>query len=681
MKKKLLLQLLITVFTFSFGIVNAQCPGTDSVDPVILPCPGVNQTVNTDPGVCTYTKVGVDWDFTATDEDDFGNPTFGIITSYVVVSPLGVPSVVATLNGFVFTKGTSTVIFNATDACGNSADACQFTVTVIDNQVPTISCVGNQTVSTDAGLCTYRKFGVGWNATGTDNCTTIFSYVLTGATTGSGASLNNKVFNKGVTTVTWTVNDGSGHTATCSFTVTVNDTENPVITCPGNQSVSGDAGLCTYTKAGTSWNATATDNCSSITYSYVLTGATIGSGSTLNGVTFNSGVTTVTWTANDGSAFTVPATCVFTVTVSDTEAPAISCVGNQSVSTDPGVCIYTIIGAGWNATGSDNCGAVSFAYVMTGATTGSGSSLSGIELNKGVTTITWTATDGVGLTSTCSYTVTVSDTELPTISCVGNRNVNTDAGVCTFTKVSTSWNATGADNCSTSFSYVLTGATTGSGASLAGVVFNGGVTTVTWTVNDGSGNTATCSFTVTVTDNQDPTISCAAVGNQTVNTDAGVCTYTKIGASWNPSASDNCSFTLTYALTGATVGAGSNTLNGVTFNQGLTTVTWTVNDGTRPVQTCSYTVTVVDAELPVISCAAVGNQTVNTNASLCTYTKIGTGWNVVGTDNCSATTTYTLTGVTVGSGSSLAGVVFNKGVTTVTWSVTDGVNPAQTCSY
>ncbi len=32
------------------------------------------------------------------------------------------------------------------------------------------------------------------------------------------------------------------------------------------------------------------------------------------------------------------------------------------------------------------------------------------------------------------------------------------------------------------------------------------LTTVVWTVTDNSGNTATCSMTITVTDNEDPTI-------------------------------------------------------------------------------------------------------------------------------------------------------------------------------
>src|SRR5690606_32774161 len=104
------------------------------------------------------------------------------------------------------------------------------------------------------------------------------------------------------------------------------------------------------------------------------------------------------------------------------------------------------------------------------------------------------------------------------ITCVGNQTVDTNLDECTYTHSGIAWDATADDNCSVdTVEYELTGATPGSGTSLDGVVFNLGVTTVTWTVTDGSGNTEDCFFTVTVEDNQDPEIAC--VGNQTVDTD------------------------------------------------------------------------------------------------------------------------------------------------------------------
>ncbi|MGI6717992.1 MAG: HYR domain-containing protein [Bacteroidales bacterium] len=67
--------------------------------------------------------------------------------------------------------------------------------------------------------------------------------------------------------------------------------------------------------------------------------------------------------------------------------------------------------------------------------------------------------------------------------------------------------------------YSLSGSTTGEGEdSLAGVVFNLGVTTVTWTVTDNSDNSIECSYTVTVNDSEDPVfvVSCTTIGDQEV---------------------------------------------------------------------------------------------------------------------------------------------------------------------
>ena len=148
-----------------------------------------------------------------------------------------------------------------------------------------------------------------------------------------------------------------------------------------------------------------------------------------------------------------------------------------------------------------------------------------------------------------------------------------------------------------------------------------GVTTNTYNAYDFAGNvSATCSFTVTVTDNIAPAITCGVSGTQNVNTGSGVCTYTHSGTSWNPSAtSDNCSVaTVTAALTGATTATGLTTLAGQVFNKGTTTVTWTVKDGANLTAACSFTVVVADNQAPVI--ATPGNQNINTTAGLCTGT-------------------------------------------------------------
>ncbi|MNU73490.1 HYR domain protein [compost metagenome] len=640
-----------------------------------------------DAGVCTYTHLGVGWNASANDNCS--------VASIMYVLTGATTGTGTSLSGVAFNLGATTVTWTATDGSGNTS-SCTFDVVVSDNQVPTIvSCgaSGTQNVLANVGVCNYTHSGTGWNASANDNCSVAsIMYVLTGATTGTGSSLSGVAFNLGTTTVTWTATDGSGNTSSCTFDVVVSDNQVPsIVSCGaiGTQNVLANAGVCTYTHSGTGWNASANDNCSVASIMYVLTGATTGNGSSLSGVAFNLGTTTVIWTATDGSGNT--SSCTFNVTVSDNQVPVIlSCgaTGNQTVIADAGQCTYTQTSTTWNASANDNCSVASIMYVLTGATTGNGSSLSGVAFNLGTTTVIWTATDGSGNTSSCTFNVTVSDNQVPVIlSCgaTGNQTVIADAGQCTYTQTSTTWNASANDNCSVaSIMYVLTGATTGTGSSLSGVVFNLGTTTVTWTATDGSGNISSCTFNVLVSDNQLPTIvSCGASGTQNVLANAGVCTYTHTGTAWDASATDNCSVaSISYTLSGATTGTGT-TLNNVIFNQGTTLVTWQALDGSGNVSICMFNVIVGDNQNPVISnCSAIGNQIVNANTGLCSYTHNNNSWNATATDNCTVSSIiYVLNGATTGTGTSLNGVQFNLGTTTVTWTATDAAGNTTTCMF
>src|SRR5207244_3112228 len=137
----------------------------------------------------------------------------------------------------------------------------------------------------------------------------------------------------------------------------------------------------------------------------------------------------------------------------------------------------------------------------------------GVAFNKGTTAVNWTVTDTSSHTASCQFNVVVTDNQNPTISCVSSpQNRNRSEERRAETARSMEFNPTAfADNCpGATISYTVTGATSCTGTTLAGVAFNKGTTTVSWTVTDTSSHTATCSFTVTVSDNQNPTISCVS---------------------------------------------------------------------------------------------------------------------------------------------------------------------------
>jgi subtilisin-like proprotein convertase family protein len=112
---------------------------------------------------------------------------------------------------------------------------------------------------------------------------------------------------------------------------------------------------------------------------------------------FPVGTTTVTCTGTG-------ATCVFTVTVNDTQPPSITCPANVTAVTDQNACP------------APACATVTFpAPIATDNCPGVGvvcNPPSGGCFPTGTTTVTCTATDASGNTATCSFTVTTFDTAL-----------------------------------------------------------------------------------------------------------------------------------------------------------------------------------------------------------------------------------------------------------------------------
>src|SRR5262249_33262867 len=163
--------------------------------------------------------------------------------------------------------------------------------------------------------------------------------------------------------------------------------------------------------------------------------------------------------------------------------PTITCPANLVLNADAGRCSRSNVTFSVSAT--DNC---SVTNVVSTPPSGSTFSL-------GVTTVTNTARDASGNSSSCTFTVTVLDNQNPTITCPANLVLNADAGRCSRSNVTFAVTAT--DNCSVT-NLVSTPP--------SGSAFPVGQTTVTNTARDASGNTSSCTFTVTVLDNQNPAI-------------------------------------------------------------------------------------------------------------------------------------------------------------------------------
>ncbi|MDI1322584.1 MAG: HYR domain-containing protein, partial [Algoriphagus sp.] len=190
------------------------------------------------------------------------------------------------------------------------------------------------------------------------------------------------------------------------------------------------------------------------------------------------GRTTITWVATDDSGNESRADQ--DVIVNDIEKPTILGLPSSiEVSNDEGVCGAVI---SWiEPTSTDNC---------SGSTIEQTEGLAiGSEFPVGETVITYTATDASGNTHSATFTVTVNDTEDPTIEGMPADIIQiSDADKC---GAIVTWIApTAVDNCE-----VKTFTTSHAPGSL----FPVGITTVTYTAEDIYGNVETASFEVEVT--------------------------------------------------------------------------------------------------------------------------------------------------------------------------------------
>ncbi len=182
---------------------------------------------------------------------------------------------------------------------------------------------------------------------------------------------------------------------TCSFKITVNDTQKPAIAAPADASYQCASDVPSANPA----QATASDNCGvpTVTVSEANNG---GAGSPASPL-----IITRTFTATDGASLTAAASQ--TITVIDNTPPTISCPVNITVNAIAGTCAAPVT---FTVGSSDNCSVPSVALDHA----------SGSSFPVGTTTVHATATDAAGNSSSCSFTVTVKDITPPVITLNGN---------------------------------------------------------------------------------------------------------------------------------------------------------------------------------------------------------------------------------------------------------------------
>lgn len=361
---------------------------------------------------------------------------------------------------------------------------------------------------------------------------------------------------------------GCSPAATATGKVTILPNAPPIITCPPDVLRYVDPGTCTATVSYP--DPTFSGNCFSIILSKL--------GGPASGATLTKGNYQAVWqAAQNGGALT--SQCTINITVVDNIAPALTCPSNQSRNTDAGQC--TALVSYPNPTATDNCNtpAPTVVHVSGGTGTIQGASTSSATFAKGINTVQWMATDGAGLTKTCTFRVIVNDRTPPTLTCPTPTPLNTAPGTCSATFTYT--NPAFTDNCAPT-----SGTSIRVSGPVSGSTFPTGNTNVVFQATDASGNTSRCTMVLTVTDNQPPIVNCPAP--TTVNGSGNPCIATVFFA--NPTATDNCAGTLTPFLV-------SGLASGSSFPAGVTTNTWRTIAPNGQIGECTFTVTVTCGSL------------------------------------------------------------------------------------
>jgi len=185
----------------------------------------------------------------------------------------------------------------------------------------------------------------------------------------------------------------------------------------------------------------------------------------------------------------------------------------------------------------------------------------------GITTVTYTATDGAGNTTTATQTVTVADTTPPVLT-VQNPGITVEA---TATQMTVSLGTVAATD-------LVDGPLTP--VNNAPATFPLGITTVTWTATDAAGNSATAQQQVTVQDTTPPTITAPAAVSADSNTGQPIAV--SIGTA-----------TATDIFIPVTITSNAP----AAFPIGDTTVIWTATDANGNSVTDTQLVTVVDTSV------------------------------------------------------------------------------------
>ena len=346
--------------------------------------------------------------------------------------------------------GTNTLTYTTSDGNGNTNTTTR-AVIVRDTTPPTIWwSFTNLVLAANANCAAYMP-----DVTGTNF---ILAADLSGALTISQSPTNNATLPPGSNVVVITVQDASGNAAYSTNAIFVQDQTPPVITLLGANPLTNES-HSSFIDPG----ATAADNCSGV--------AAFATNGTVDPNVL--GTYFISYTATDAAGNS--ATNTRTVAVVDTTPPVISLLGANPLTNE---CHSAFVDPGATAT---DIGSGVAAFATNGT----------VDPNSpGIYFISYVATDVVGNSATNVRTVIVVDTTPPLITQCAPAQTLAAGTNCTAILPDYTGTLTATDVCS-GIVHITQLPPPGSALAL-------GTNLVTFLVDDGNGNTNSCTAPVTV---------------------------------------------------------------------------------------------------------------------------------------------------------------------------------------
>ncbi|XP_071942998.1 hyalin-like [Antedon mediterranea] len=562
----------------------------------------------------------------------------------------------------MFEIGNTTIQYNVTDSAGNFNDSCSFVLYVEDNESPTIDCPANVTSNNYIGEG-YGLVNVSTDI-GSPNATVTWDPPVTSDNSGGLVTIMSSSFDSGdmipygTHTITFTATDPYGNSDTCVFGLKVEDNEDPVLVCPPN--------ITTTTADGSN---------QALNVSWTDPIVIDNSGEDIKPTSkyypgnneFDIGRTDVIYDSFDSSRNS--ATCTFTVTVIDPEAPdIIGCTIGMIFNTTTGEAFA--INVTWmEPTAIDNSGETPVPV----ADYSSDDNMFPI----GDTTVQYNVSDSAGnFNDSCNFVIIVEDNESPMIDCPTNVTSNNYIGVgYELVNVSTD---IGSPNATVTWDPPETSDNSGrlvtvmSSSFESGDMIPYGTHTITFTATDSYGNIDTCDFGLNVEDNEDPVLVCPP-NITTITADSS---DQAVNVTWtDPIVNDNSGEDITPT---SKYNPGNNE-----FYIGIIDVMYDAVDSSGNAATCTFTISVTDNESPTIDCPA--------NVTSNNY--IGEGYGLVnvstdiGSPNATVTWDPLVTSdnsgglVTVMSSSFESGDMIPYGTHTIIFTASDSFGNIDTCDF